>query len=376
MVRYGFGENSTQVMSQLNPLDPLSKLAGYDTFRVCDLYAWGIGQAKSGLPALEFYWPVGKRDQAVKQAIETLQQYGERYQITAANPARRDYAYGLEPDCASLSFPKLDHPATPDDVQKGLAIFSLPPEAKARVWPMPKYGASARWLAIKDFSHNAGHSDATGRNWTTVEYENTGRVWQAEEAYIDGKWQRFYGFAGDHCIVRAPAEEIEFPTDWHWQEIDKGFDCQLATNGNYYKTPFHPGVPFPLTLKLRNRRGVDQDAPESLYQPADKALASGVEIHLYRKIVPSPNEIVKESSDKSQTKSNWEEVPQIEHPHFESQGATHKLAPMSELEVLSCDLGDYYDLSKAGEYYVEMTFDPEKVKFTGGTSNYILFFLK
>jgi hypothetical protein len=376
MVRYGFGENGNQVMSQLNPHDPLSKLAGYDTFRACDLYAWGIGQSKAGLPALEFYWPVEKRDQAVKQAIETLQHYGERYRITAANPARQNYAYGIDPYCASLSFPKLDHPATPNDVQQGLAIFSLPVDENARIWVMPQHPLNARWLAIRGFSHNAGHSDATGRNWTTVEYENLGHVWQIEEGFIDGKWQRFYGFTGDHCVARAPAEEIEFPMDWHWQELDRGFDCQLETNGNYYKNPFQPGTPFPITLKLRNRRGVDQDAPETLYHPADKALASGLEIHLYHKMVPGAAELVKETPGESKTPSGWEEVSRKVVVHFQLPALAHTFAPMDELEVLSCDLGDFYDLSKSGEYYVEMTFAPGTMKFTGGISNRIQFFIK
>jgi len=131
-------------------------------------------------------------------------------------------------------------------------------------------------------------------------------------------------------------------------------------------------------LKLRNRRGVDQDAPETLYRPEDKALAAGVEIHLYRKSVPGAAEIVKEPADKdlSKAKSDWEELPSRDFQHFQLPALEHKLAPLDELEVLSCDLGDFYDLSKAGEYYVEMTFDPGKVKFTGGTSNYIQFFLK
>jgi hypothetical protein len=379
MVRYGFGEKGNQVMASLNPLDPLSKTApGYSTFRVCDLYAWGLSEAKAGLPALQFYWSVEKKEAAVAFAVQTLQRYGERYKVSAANPARDNFSYGPNSYSASLYFAKLDRPATPEDVGKGLAIFSLPLEANARVWAMPKYGAGARWLAIKDFSHNAGHSDATGRQWITAEYENTGRVWQAEEGFIDGTWQRFFGFTGDHCIARAPAEEIEFPVKWPWLELDQGFDCQFETDGKVYKNPVPVGAPFPLTLKLRNRRGVEQDAPETLYHPADKALAAGVAIHLYRKNVPSAGEIVKESveKDKSKTKSDWEEIPPRDFPHFQLPVPGHKLAPMDELEVLSCNLGDFYDLSKAGEYYVEMTFDPEKVKFTGGTSNYIQFFLK
>ncbi len=211
MARFGFGEKGTQVMASLNPLDPLSKNApGYGTFRTCDLYAGGLAEAQ-GMPALQFYWPEEARDAAVAIAVQTLRRYGERYRVTAENPVRENFRHGPNSFTASLCFAKLDRPATQEDVQNGLAIFSLPADAKARVCEAPHDGAKARWLAVKDFSHNEGHSDPMGRQWTTTEYENGGRVWQAEEGFVDGKWRRFFGFTGDHCIARAPAEEIEFP---------------------------------------------------------------------------------------------------------------------------------------------------------------------
>jgi len=62
--------------------------------------------------------------------------------------------------------------------------------------------------------------------------------------------------------------------------------------------------------------------------------------------------------------------------HFDLQRTEHKLVPTDELEVISCNLGDFYDLKTAGVYYVEVVFEPGKVKFTGGTSNYIAFSVK
>lgn len=46
---------------------------------------------------------------------------------------------------------------------------------------------------------------------------------------------------------------------------------------------------------------------------------------------------------------------------------------------ISCrgaDSGGNLKFTQPGEHYVEMTFDSKKVKFTGGTSNYIQFFIK
>jgi hypothetical protein len=147
--------------------------------------------------------------------------------------------------------------------------------------------------------------DLMGRQWTTTVYENQGHVWQAEEGFIDGKWQRFFGFVGDHIIARAPGEEIEFPGRWPWQELDNGFDCHVSAKGYSIHAPLPPGAPIPLTVWLRNRRGIDQDGPATLYKSDAKAFASGVEIHLYRKNEPAPAQIVKESPDATKTTGGW-----------------------------------------------------------------------
>lgn len=380
IARFGDPKNGTQVMAGLNPLDPLSKNPPRNSpFLTCDFYAWALSGVV-GMPVLEFYWPREKRDTAVQAAIHTLEKYGARYNVTPNNPGEPDYRHGPDGIAAQLWFPRLDHPAVEADVQNGTAIFALPAAAKPRLWPMPQYPLKARWTALKDFSENAGYGDEMGRHSVKTEFKNEGRIWQAEEGFIDGKWRRFFGFAGSHHIERVPAEEIEFPAKWPWQELSNGFDCQIADDGVVSaQKPLKPGESLPITIKLRNRRGIDQKAPSTLYKPGIKSFAAGVDIHLYRKIATAPGEIVKETGDKKTTKSNaapgWTELPpkMKKIAHFDAPEPAQKLAPMDEIQAASCTLGDFYDFSAPGDYYIEITFDPAKTKFAGGTTNYIKF---
>jgi hypothetical protein len=219
--------------------------------------------------------------------------------------------------------------------------------------------------------------DAFGKESIFPVYENQGRVWQAEEGLVGGKWQRFFGFVGAHCIARAPAAEIDFPAKWPWNELDNGFDCRLASDADRVKNPLSPGQPFLLTLELRNRRGIDQPAPDTLYNAATKALASGVELHLYRKTEPAPGELVPEAQDLRKRASNWAEVPPNGEPaHFNLVSSLHALAPTEAREVMSFNLADFYDLRAAGQYVVEIHFDLKSLKFTGGESNSRAFSIK
>jgi hypothetical protein len=375
MAQFGFGKNGRQVSTGMDPLDPLAKTApGHGVFRTCDLYAW-ILSGVPGMPALEFYWPQDTRDTAIETSVQSLRRYGDRYRPTAQNPPRRYSPFGPGVFLAQLSFPLLAKPATQQDVENGLAIFSLPADANGRTWRLPQRGAKVRWLAIKDRPRHAANTDLMGRQWITTEYANEGRVWQAEEGYIDGKWQRFFGIAGDNYIARAPAEEVEFPAR-RWEELDGGFDCQLASDDSNFAAPLEAGAPIPLTLSLRNRRGIDQNAPASLCDSTGKSLASGVDIHLYHLSEPAPDQIEGEAAASSTTGDHWTEVTPTQMPHFEPPPAVHKLAPTEEMQVMSFKLGDFYELKTAGRYVAEITFDKGKLKFAGGTSEQLGFSIK
>ena len=101
-----------------------------------------------------------------------------------------------------LTFPALDHPATPEDVRKGNAIFSLAGQGRVRVSKAPKLPRFAIW-------------NRPPKTWPPLsvvksESEEVGVVWQAEEAEVGGRWQRYYGFVGRCGLVKVPGEEIEF----------------------------------------------------------------------------------------------------------------------------------------------------------------------
>jgi hypothetical protein len=49
----------------------------------------------------------------------------------------------------------------------------------------------------------------TGEEKPLVTYLQEGLVWQAEEIFRNGKWERFYGFVGPHEVCCVPANEIE-----------------------------------------------------------------------------------------------------------------------------------------------------------------------
>ncbi|HWB59712.1 MAG TPA: hypothetical protein VG733_09475 [Chthoniobacteraceae bacterium] len=386
VVRYGDPENGTQVMASLNPHDPLSKDPPRNSpFRVCDFYAWALSDVE-GMPVLEFYWPEEKRNAAVQATAGVLMHYGARYNVTPNNRGAKNFRRGPDTIDAELWFPKPTRPATQEDVDNAAAIFFLPADEKPRLWQLPQYPAKARWTALKEFSSNAGYGDEMGRQWVVDEYQNQGRIWQAEEGFIDGKWQRFFGFTGSHHIARVPASEIEFPAKYPWTELTGGFDCEIEAAGGYPRAPLRSGASLPLALKLRNRSGNDQNAPETLYKKDDQSFADGVVIHLYRKSGSAPGEIVKETvgpKPKNSPKPNarpatapgWEEVAPKSGKlaHFQMPEPSRLLAPAAETGVGAFKLEDFFDFTDTGDYYVEVTFDAGKLKFAGGTSNYVKF---
>jgi hypothetical protein len=64
--------------TQLNGPDPLAPPVGAEVeFRVCDLHAWLLSRHK-GLPAIQLYWPIAKRDEAVAACAAFLREHGDQ----------------------------------------------------------------------------------------------------------------------------------------------------------------------------------------------------------------------------------------------------------------------------------------------------------
>jgi hypothetical protein len=133
----------------------------------------------------------------------------------------------IEPE---FRLPRLAQPATEKDVAAGRAIFSLlgVSNAQVRVVPLKPFPHMARWKTLKMFRLRepvpmAPSQASVGLSFAQIDalpresFDREGRIWQAEEVLIDGKWHRYYGFVGNHIIAKVPAEEIELLVDFEVQ---------------------------------------------------------------------------------------------------------------------------------------------------------------
>jgi hypothetical protein len=213
-------------------------------FRVCDIYAHEISFLP-GAPKCALYGPLAKRDQQIEACIEYLQRYSNDFKYDPDHPP------GTLPgaDSAPIYFPKLDHPATPDDVSEGRAIFSLSGSPRLVKISLP---VSATWT---------GRPDRPG-----------GTVWQAEELLVDGKWQAFFGFTGGDSFVsgkspiaKVPASEIEFGR-YRWQ-LAPGFEGRLAGQISLFSVE---GSAFPCRPKSAQARLFRSPSPSTIPQGSTK----------------------------------------------------------------------------------------------------------
>jgi hypothetical protein len=156
--------------------------------RLCDAIAFSISKIR-GAPECEPYWPIARRDAAVKEVALFLGRYGDRL-LRKSISGERDDPFIAE---RLLSFPLLDHPATQADLTAGLAIFSMEGQGERKVSPLPNVPMHGRWTRMAP----------TGS-------DQEGTIWQAEDVLVAGKWQRYYGFLGKNCLAAVPADEIQF----------------------------------------------------------------------------------------------------------------------------------------------------------------------
>jgi hypothetical protein len=171
--------------------------------RVCDWCASDVSRL-DGAPPFELTWPLDRRDGQRAKLLDFLDRWGDRFRI--ASPGADDFA--------RMSFPHRDVPATPDDVRRATAIFTLA-GGPVRVIPLPSWPALAKRVAPADHpAQRQGDADAkAGGSDDATDDLDVGLVWQAEEVQVDGRWQRFYGFVGSHTIAKVPAEQMQFVTE-------------------------------------------------------------------------------------------------------------------------------------------------------------------
>lgn len=187
------------------------------------------------------------------------------------------YSRKLQASPIELQYPKtlpeLDHPATPQDVAVGKAVFSFEGLGQACVWKLPECPFVATWPALKDYP-----SPEPSRE---TRYENYGIVCQAEELLVNGQWKRYFGFVGTHGATVVPAGEINVwfnirgpSPGMAWIMLPGGTDWGIETpgwelsGGEAHVRAMELGKPVLVNVQLRNRRGSAQEVLGDLYHDA------------------------------------------------------------------------------------------------------------
>ena len=150
-------------------------------FRLCDLIALDVSQV-DGAPRCELYWPLAQRNEAVRACLAFLDRYGDDLRF---DPRFQEFWEDSMDAKPHLLFPRLRHPATEADVRAGRAIFAL--TGRRRVVTLPSYPTKAHIARA------------------AVGPAGDGYVWQVEEVWQHGRWERFYGFIGRYGVTKLPA---------------------------------------------------------------------------------------------------------------------------------------------------------------------------
>ncbi|QEH33058.1 hypothetical protein OJF2_15540 [Aquisphaera giovannonii] len=318
-----------------------------------------------GMPYFEHHWPEARKGRAIEEMKRLLGLYGDRYRPVVLD--RRSYdplSQYPHPPRAELSFPPLDHPASTEEASAGLAIFSLGRGAETRVWRMPAPAMPARWtsLAIPPddpilLSLPAGKPVHPAQ----IEVLQGGWAWQAEEVRRGDRWERIYGFVGRHVVAAVPASEIDFPADEAsasgFLRFTRDLEASLIPPGmadgrGATQRPVPAGAPLPLTVRLRNRRGIEATAPVELVRKGDGiTFRDGTSIRLFRANEGRPRRSGSQGQD--EPTREFEVVP-WRRPGRHAPAEARVLSPTEVVEVLKVDLRELYDNLKPGRYRVEL----------------------
>jgi hypothetical protein len=337
--------------------------------RFCDYIALRLADVEE-FPEMKFDWSEKQRDAAVERCKMLLQCYGNNYRYGPQDenqnpePARTEHT--------AIAFAPLDHPATTEDVTQGLAIFAL--DGTTRLCKLPPFP-----ISVQRPSKPEDPVRWSGDNGITYTYDTSGKIWQGEELQVDGKWQRYYGFAGRHQLEKVPASEIVFPSGYGWTAVSGPLDGKLEAEPTklfpYRPSEAYsvvdPGVPFHVTLKVRNHSGLDQEVPASLVLPPNstRMLPGGMNLNLvYSDRIPP--EVLK-PPNKPFPRWNfgdspppppfdygtWKELPlRKEITIAPSQGSGPVLGATNEMPLIKIDLRDFFDITRPGSYRLSAIF--------------------
>ena len=353
-------DSTSQEPNLSSRFDPLAPPIGSQiSFRTCDYCAFRLSKL-DGFPACQLYWPRPRLNQAVAACRKFLRQYGDAYQWNG-EPFEIGF-YGCTP---RVHFPKLGHPATSDDVKQGRAIFSLP--GTTRLCPLPDFPIGAWRPDRKTDPSEASETTADGTSKIIIMYTTEGRVWQAEETLVNGKWERYYGFVGRYQLEKVPAAEISFSYQGADGNVTKEINGTIEGPQDYVQDPpnfssvTHDFAQLdsllPVKVKISNGSGLDQVVPAALMLPpgAKKALPPGISLTLlYSEKLPPK---VSSFSEPPFNYGLWQDVPLRKEVQIKASAAPGPaLVPTQDFTVLDIDLRDFFDMSRPGTYRVQSVF--------------------
>jgi hypothetical protein len=332
------------------------------SFRTCDWFAYELSRL-DGFPRIGLYWPQAQRDAAVAACKAVLMQYGDAFQAHPQDPYDES-VYGSQ-DRARAAFPKFDHPATPDDVKLGHAIFAL--SGTTRICHLPDFPIEAWRPDRKTDPSEGSETTAEGTSKSIIMYNTEGRVWQAEEVLVDGKWERYYGFVGRYQLEKVPAAEIRFSYQGADGNVTKELSGTIEGPQDYvqgqpnfsFATHNFAQLDSPLAVrvKISNGSGLDQAVPAALMLPpgANKELPQGISLSLlYSEKLPPK---VSSFSEPAFNYGAWQDVPLRKVVQISASNTPGPiLNPTQDFTVLDIDLRDFFDMSRPGTYQAKALF--------------------
>jgi hypothetical protein len=198
-------------------------------------------------------------------------------------------------------------------------------------------------------------------------YVTEGRIWQAEEMLVDGKWERYYGFVGRYQLERAPAAEVRFSVEGADGNVTKELRGTIEGPGDFepgerllsFATHHFAqvGTPLQVKVKISNGSGLDQLVPSALMLPpgAKSTLPRAISLSLsFSERIPPR---FARFSEPFFDYGSWQAVPlrkQVRMEASNTPGPT--LIPTRDFTVLDMDLRDFFDMSRPGSYRAKALF--------------------
>ncbi|MCX6925599.1 MAG: hypothetical protein NT154_20675 [Verrucomicrobia bacterium] len=271
-------------------------------------------------------------------------------------PGKIPYEFGMK-------FTELTRPGTPEDVERGAAVFTFEGLGSTRVWKLPQCPIFCSWSSLRDFPF-PGQAYS---NWTN--FDNFGYVCQAEEIQVNGQWKRYFGFVCKHGVAVVPAAEVylsfcdcdplpriawtELPGGTDWGVLGPGESLQ---QGKIVSRPLAIGDPLPVEVYVRNRRGTAQGVLWDLFHDKTNggpAFHKGIDLFLgWAPFAPK-------TPDRSYPRlEDFKELSPIRTNRFDTATAGPPLPTGGVAQRAVFDIRDWFKVTSLGYYHYHFTFSP------------------